>query len=121
MFPTYFLPEVSKDVSKHLNNFVHKYYPQINSRLFTKDKIQQSRGTGFKIRCELNFCLASVINIYATASMLFIFLRLHRSSSLVSPNTWVFQVELVLSLLLQFNLKQGKQINGDHLKKLTGV
>ena len=63
LFPTYFLGEVSKTVSKELNSLVCRYYPQIRLRMIYKSL--DTIGSRFQVKDKMpEDCMSCIIYQY---------------------------------------------------------
>ena len=67
LFPTYFLGEVSKTVSKDLNGLISKYYPQIRLRMIYKSL--DTIGSRFRVKDKMpEECMSCIIYHYKCES-----------------------------------------------------
>ena len=67
LFPTYFLGEVSKEVSKEMKNLIQKYYPQVNLVFIYKS--QNTIGSRFRFKDRMPVdCLSCIVYKYTCDS-----------------------------------------------------
>ena len=123
LFPTYFLGEVSKEVSKEMRSLIQKYYPQVNLRFIYKSQNTIGSRFGFKDRMPVD-CLSCIVYKYTCNSCNAVYIgktkqtykcRIYQHLGL-SPRTGATLVTPVQSDIREHCLKHKNEINIDNFE-----